>query len=280
MGLTPEQRELLFRYDRDLPLQARVRTVAENDGLHIEHFSFDSTHGHRVTAVMYRSEFASERLPVIVIGHGLGMSKDDPVLHPLFVDWAHMGFACVCIDAPFHGERAVRIVDPTSILMRPYDGLHLGVQSVVDTMRVVDWVETREELDPARLGYAGFSMGTILGVQYVALDRRIRAATFALGGAGLMHFLAGMAPAERRPDFDAVADALDPMHFAPLITPRPVLMVNGLKDEVIPAALGHILFNSLREPRRIIWYEGGHGDVPHEHIHAMREFFEVHLRAD
>lgn len=280
MGLTPEQRALFFRYDRELPLDAHVEADADDNGLRIERFSFASTHGQRVPAVLYRPQSADAPAPAVVIGHGLGSSKDDPVMRRLFEHWAGQGLACLCIDAPFHGERSRRLVDPTALLTRPFGGLELGVQNVVDTMRAVDWVESRDDLDAHRIGYAGFSMGVLIGVQFVALEQRVRAATFALGGGGLFHYLAGMAPAEQRSDFEMVADVLDPLHFAPLIAPRPVLMVNALKDQVIPAPLGHALFNALREPKRIAWFDGGHGDVPHEQIHAMRAFLEQQLRAD
>ena len=279
-ALSDGQRRLLFRYDRDLPLDAHTLAVSEENGVHIERVQFSSTHDQRVPAVLYRPAPNGTLPAVVLVGHGAGASKDDPLMRRLFQHWAEEGFACVCIDAPFHGERAERLVDPTSILMRPFSGLHFGVQAAVDMMRAADWIESRPDLDAGRLGFVGFSMGTILGVQFVALDQRVRAAVFALGGAGLLHYFAGMAPAERRADYDLVAEALDPLHFAPLIAPRPVLMVNGRKDEVIPAALGHVLFNALQEPRQIVWYDGGHGDVPHEHIHEMRAFFLQHLRPD
>jgi uncharacterized protein len=278
--LTADQRRLLFRYDRDLPLDAHTTAVSEESGVRIERVQFGSTHGHRVPAVLYRPADPDMRPPVVVVGHGAGSSKDDPVMRPLFLHWAAEGIACVAIDAPFHGERTARLVDPTAILMRPFDGLHFGVQTAVDTMRAVDWVQTRLDLDAHRLGFAGFSMGSILGVQFVAMDERVRAAVFALGGAGLLHYFAGMAPPERRRDFDLVAEALDPLHYAPLIAPRPVLMVNGRHDSIIPAPLGHALFAALKEPRTALWYDGDHGDIPREHIHAMRQFFLQHLRPD
>jgi len=278
MGLTPAQRRLLFTYDRDLPLDPHGGAIAEAEGVRSERFSFASTHGQRVPAVLCRPQTAPAPLPVLVVGHGAGASKDDPVMQALFRHWAGAGFACLAIDAPFHGERAGRRVDPTALLRRPYAGMHLVQQAVVDTRRAVDWAETRPDLDAARLAYVGFSMGTILGVQFVAMEPRVRSAVFALGGAGLLHYLAALAPAEARPDAETVADACDPMHYAPLIAPRPVLMVNGLKDEVIPPALGHMLYNSLNEPRRAIWYDGGHGDIPHAHLQAMREFLLETLR--
>ena len=274
MGLTLDQRRLLFRYDRELPLDAETSALRRDGDLQVERFGFAGTHGQRVPAVLYRRAEAEAPLPVIIIGHGAGQSKDDPIMKGLFAHWADAGFGCVSIDTPFHGERGEREFGPTSLLLRPFSGLDFVVQTVVDLMRTVDWIETRPDLNAARIAYVGFSLGTILGVQFVALDTRVRAAVFALGGGGVVHFLALRAPPELRSDCEQVADAVDPMHYAPLIAPRPVLMVNGLHDEVIPALAGHVLYNSLKEPRRIIWFDGGHGNIPREHIRDMRVFIE------
>jgi dienelactone hydrolase len=280
MGLSPEQRRLLFCYDHALPLDATAPAVSCSDGIRAERFRFYSTHDQRVPAVLYRPAEAPAALPLLVIGHGAGASKDDPLMRQLFEHWAGEGFACLCIDAPFHGERGRRISDPTVVLRQPFRGLEFVTQYVVDTMRAVDWAAARPDLDAERLAFVGFSMGSILGVPFVAMEQRVKAAVFALGGAGLMHFFALQAPAERRHDAETVADACDPLHYAPLIAPRPVLMVNGTQDTIIPPVLGHALFSALKEPRRAIWYDGGHGDIPRDDIHAMRAFLLETLRPD
>jgi cephalosporin-C deacetylase-like acetyl esterase len=207
------------------------------------------------------------------------MGKDHMLLGALMRAWAETGVACVGVDAPFHGERVIRMPDPSSLLRQPEEGLAFVVQTVVDNRRVLDWLQTRPDLDASRVAYAGFSMGSILGVPFVAVEPRIRIAAFALGGAGMMHFFAGMAPPAMRARFDRLADAVDPLHFAPLIAPRPVLMVNGLRDSVVPAATGHVLFNALKAPKRILWYDGDHASIPREHLHEMRIFLEGGLAA-
>lgn len=279
MALTPEQRRLLFRYDRALPLDTAIAAVSEADGVRIERFSFGSTHGERVPAVLHRPADA-RRLPLIVAGHGAGASKDEPILAALFAWLATQGFAVLAIDAPLHGERPRRLRDFRDLLLRPYYGLQFISQAVVDTMRALDWAETRDDLDSGRVAFLGLSLGSIIGVPFVAMEPRVRAAVFALGGAGIMHFLSGLAEPAVRADAEKVAEALDPLHYAPLIAPRPVLLINGTHDEIIPPAAGHVLFSVLGEPRRIIWYDGGHGDIPRETIGELRDFLADALRPD
>lgn len=272
MALTTEQRRLLFRYDAALPLDAAIGAVSEHDGVRVERFSFASTHDERVPAVLCRPA-DTRRLPLIVAGHGAGASKDEPVMTRLFAWLATQGFAVLAIDAPMHGERPQRLDDFRGILLQPYRGLHFVTQAVVDNMRAIDWAATRPDLDTACTGYLGLSMGSILGVPFVAMEPRVRGAVFALGGAGILHVLSGMAAPAVRADAERVAEALDPLHYGPLIAPRPVLMINGTRDQIIPAAAGHVLYNVLGEPRRVIWYDGGHGDIPCEAIGELRDFF-------
>lgn len=280
-GIDAGLRELFFRYDRELPLDAFEAGEVSVEGLRWQRVQFSSTHGERVPAIVVAPDHAGgegrRRLPALIAGHGAGGSKDEERMSDLLAAWARSGFVCISADAPLHGERGGRPFDPTAVLQRPFRGLDFIVQYVVDLMRTVDYLETRGDVDPSRLGYAGFSLSTVLGVHFVALDKRVRAASFAIGGAGLLHFLSGLLPPELRCDGEIVATLMDPMHFAPLIAPRPVIMINALGDTLLPPPLGHALFNSLLPPKEIVWFEGGHGDIPQMEIERLRSFFVEHL---
>jgi cephalosporin-C deacetylase-like acetyl esterase len=215
-----------------------------------------------------------------MIQHGIMSSKDDPRLGDLAAAWAPYGFACLTIDAPLHGERAAGAFDVLSLLTQPYTGMRFVVQNVVDLRRAVDVIETRSDLDEQRIAYVGFSMSTFLGVQFVAMEPRIRAACLALGGAGLFHFFASTATDGRRADQEAVASLVDPLHYAALIAPRPVLQVNSETDQIVPAALGHMLYGALAEPKRIIWFRGAHGEFPDDVLREMRLFLTDSLDPD
>jgi uncharacterized protein len=276
--VTDELRQFLFAYDAAFPLHVEIASHDADQNLVEERFSFTSVHDQRVPGLLVYDSGTPAPRPVLLIGHGLNSGKDDERLHLLRRAWAAHGFACVSIDAPHHGERAAATpLDVLALFTLPYSGLHFVQQTVIDLRRAVDYIATRPDLATDRLAYVGFSMSTFLGVQFVAVEPRVTAACFALGGAGLFHFLVSRAPAASKQDQELVANLVDPLHYAPHIAPRPVLQVNGATDSVVPAALGHMLHGALAEPKRIVWYDGGHNGIPESALAEMRHFLEHHL---
>ena len=57
---------------------------------------------------------------------------------------------------------------------------------------------------------------------------------------------------------------LDPVRWAPLIAPRPFIMVNAASDERLPRESIEALYRSAHEPKELHWMPGAHihGDAP------------------
>jgi dienelactone hydrolase len=119
-------------------------------------------------------------------------------------DWyASNGYAVICIDAYHFGRRAIRCVrvlpdtiDPRSLdrdQLHAYhrtlqDLLYLGVRQLnwagttwagvnfVDDSRCVDYLRSRPEVDPSRIGATGLSGGGWRTNMLAALDERVRCA--------------------------------------------------------------------------------------------------------
>lgn len=269
--LTDAQRALFFRYDAGAALNAEQRQE-EHDGVSVTRFWFDSIHGARVPGVLWISAQAAGPRPLILLQHGAGGSKTADYIRLPALRWAREGYACAAIDAHVHGERQDGLARAEQIWRFPWGRRDHAVQMAVDLMRTLDYLGTRPEIDTSRAGFLGFSMGTIMGVPFVGLDRRVVSACFAIGGSLLGRDGDTMSES-RRSDEAQVAEIIDPVHFAPLIAPRPVLMINGRLDQTVVPAAAERLYAALGEPKQIEWYEGGHTELRGPQFRQMIEFF-------
>jgi hypothetical protein len=114
---------------------------------------------------------------------------------------------------------------------------------LIDLRRGMDYLESREELDTARIALGhGSAGGTIMALP--AIEKRYAAVIF--WGAGIDRSLL-----QRR-------DEVNPIHFAPLIR-QPKLLIHGIYDETTPLrTAAEPLFQLLPEPKLVRTYEGGH----------------------
>jgi formylglycine-generating enzyme required for sulfatase activity/dienelactone hydrolase/predicted Ser/Thr protein kinase len=130
----------------------------------------------------------------------------------------------------------------------------MQVQWAKDFFRAVDYLETRQEIDPEKLAYYSLSMGAFFGPIPVSLEPRIKAAVFASGG------LRYGGPPETTPS-----------NFAPRVK-VPVLLVNGKDDFAVPIADQRRFFELIGTPephKKHVALEGGH--VPQDIRGLFRE---------
>ena len=99
-----------------------------------------------------------------------------------------------------------------------------------------------------------------------AVDKRVRGALLLVAGGDLMTLLGGSAIEgaeqirERFGDLTPYAGELafiDPANFGGHISPRRLVMLNGKNDQIVPPECGRALYDAAREPKEIVWFEGG-----------------------
>ena len=114
----------------------------------------------------------------------------------------------------------------------------------IEMRRGIDYLETRPDIDTARLAYLGFSKGSGSWLAFAAVDDRFRSVVL-MGGGFDERFL----PA---------APEVNSINFAPRIK-APKLLINGRFDEESPWQMRTLpLWRLLREPKRLEIVEGGH----------------------
>lgn len=156
------------------------------------------------------------------------------------VQLVRRGFAVFCPDARGFGERReLGRQGDEDLLGKSCDLLnHMALplgRTVVgmwtwDLMRLIDYIETRPECDPRRIGCAGLSGGGLQTLFLAALDERVRAVVISgyfYGCKDALLRLNGNCSCNYVPGLWQLADMGD---IGALIAPRPLLIETGSED--------------------------------------------------
>lgn len=165
----------------DVPCELEPKKLGEftRPGYRVEKVIFQTRPGVWMTANTYVPDKPG-RLPAIlnVHGHWAG-AKQDPVVQSRCIAAAKLGFFVLCVDAFGAGERAVGKKlgeyhgEMVAATLFPV-GLPLSGLQVYENMRAVDYLLTRPEVDPERIGITGASGGGNQTMYAGAFDERIR----------------------------------------------------------------------------------------------------------
>jgi dienelactone hydrolase len=163
-------------------LDPKIEEQPGTNGLVIYHFSFASDASQRVPGLLVKSADSKGRRPVVIELHGTGGRKEGELA--LLRKYAARGFIAVAIDGRYHGERRGKIGYEGAILRawhEPGSEHPFFYDTVWDVMRLIDYLQTRDDVDPARIGLTGISKGGIETYLAAAVDTRIAAAAPFIG---------------------------------------------------------------------------------------------------
>jgi dienelactone hydrolase len=225
----------------------------------------------KIPGILWTPEDPAGTLPLVLMGHG-GKSEKRNVAN-LFIARRFVrrhGIAVCAIDAIDHGERGP-IVDNGDAPPQPEFVALWRRSDTFDRMNA-DWAATLDCLlasgrfDDTRVGYWGLSMGTMLGLPFVASEPRIAAAV--LGACGLTGPGAALGRFAARHRVDA-----------PNVT-CPLLFMVQWDDEIFDRDGALALFDAIgSRDKRMHVHPGKHGAFPTEAADATREFLAAQLCA-
>ncbi len=231
--------------------------------------------GERVPGVLWSPEGAKGPRPLMLMGHGGSQHKKTANIVSRARRYAsRFGYATLAIDAPGHGDRISR--EEAETLGRevgarvrgettaPFDPERLRQMSQRSAKAVPEWkaaLDAVQSLDfvgaGGPVGYWGVSMGTAIGVPFVAQEPRITAAVFGLAGLR-----------EGANEFEAAARAIA----------IPVQFVFQWEDAVAPREAGIALFNAFASTEKTMHINpGGHMDIPDFERTDWESFYIRHL---
>lgn len=217
----------------------------------------------RVPGIVWTPEKATAPRPLVLLGHGGSQHKRAPNILALARRIVrHLGFAAAAIDGPMHGDRIEGGHDQTLDDMRqrlaersPEEARAVFRKAREEWKATLDSLQTVEGIGTGPVGYWGLSMGTVIGLPFVASEPRIDCAVL-----GLMGIAA-----------DARAESAKSIHC-------PVLFLVQWDDELVPRDSALTLFDALATKDKTMHVNPGiHVAVPAEEVAASERFFEKHL---
>jgi dienelactone hydrolase len=267
-----------FKYDDDLPLEAVVADSGDAGNSPEYYVTYASVHDQRVTALLTLPSDVSPPFPTVLILHGVFGHKTSYNQLKRSASLVAAGFATLRIDGQYSGERQVNFAGGVGLGQFYYRNRDAMVQTAIDLMRGVDYLASRSDIDMRRIGFAGFSMGGAVGALFCAHDPRVKAVALGITGGDFraLNLLSGNTAGKDR--MLRAYRAVDPVFCVSRISPRPLLMLNALHDQIVPRAATEALFEAAREPKKIIWYDCGHADLPERILDDMTGFFDAELR--
>ena len=227
------------------PLNPRITGVVERDAYNVEKLIFESRPGFLVTANLYVPKGRSFPLPAVVGSCGHSDNGKASELYQSFAQGlARLGYVVLLYDPLGQGER-LQYVDEK---LQPRVGvgtrehLYAGNQQFLvgefvgswrawDGMRALDYLLTRDEVDPRHLGVTGNSGGGTMTTWLCGVEPRW---TMAAPSCFVTTFRRNLenelsADTEQCPP-RALALGLDHADFMIAMAPKPVLLLGKEKD--------------------------------------------------
>jgi fermentation-respiration switch protein FrsA (DUF1100 family) len=135
---------------------------------------------------------------------------------------------------------------------------------VYEIMRTIDWIESRRELDPKRVGCMGCSGGGMATLFAAALDPRVQAAllnTFRECVMSISHCIDNYIP--------GILNWAEMYDVAGLIPPRPLFVESGERDNIFPIAASRESFQRVKKMYEIFGVPGNTGQEVFDGLHGF-----------
>jgi dienelactone hydrolase len=248
-----------FYLDRRGAVDRVTESEVEGDTLGYRYsVSLRSTSGLSVDCGMRVPRRRDRRCPAVVLMGGKDTGKRAVDYAPRIPD-----VIIIAPDYPYEPRKSYTI--PTFLYDVPEIRRSL-LDMVPSVMLVMDYLWQRGDIDTNRIVLVGYSFGAPFVPVLCVNDRRLAAGVMVYGGGDLRSLIAHNV---RRYQSALVSECvgvlggvllrpLEPLRYVADMHPRPLLMINGSHDEMIPTDNVLGVFREAQEPKKLVWIASRH----------------------
>lgn len=227
------------------PLNARVTGVIQKEDYRVEKLIYESLPGYYVTAALFIPDNLKGKAPAVIYasGHTNNGFRSETYQH-IIINLVKKGFIVLAFDPVGQGERLQYYDEkegksrfgPTTEHSYPGAQCYISGYSptkyfIWDGIRSLDYLLSREEVDPHRIGMTGRSGGGTQTAYTAALDDRILAAAPECFITSMEYVLKSIGPQDAEQNLiHMIGEGLDHADLLEVRAPRPGLMITTTRD--------------------------------------------------
>ncbi len=238
--------EVMGPFPEKTPLNAKILRTVDKGSYKIEHIVFESRPGFFVTSSLFMQKKRKGKSPVVIYcsGHSAEGYRSSAYMH-IIVNLVNKGFIVFAFDPVGQGER-LEYFDPATgksiVGGATKEHSYPGAQAFItgdsqagymtwDGIRAVDYLLTRKEVDPARIGITGRSGGGTQSAYISAVDERIYASAPECYITNLTRLFQSIGPQDAEQNlFNGISEGLDHADYLAVRAPKPALMITTTND--------------------------------------------------
>lgn len=238
--------KIIGPFPQKTPLNAKITGRLERDSYRVEKLIYESQPGFYVTAALFIPKNLRDKAPAIIYcsGHTQNGFRSDVYQH-VIINLVKKGFVVLAYDPVGQGERMEyfdtqtgksKVGGPT--LEHSYAGAQcflIGSSEarymIWDGIRAVDYLLTRKEVDPKRIGITGRSGGGTQSSYIAAVDDRIKAAAPENYITSLKRLIEskGLQDAEQN-FYRGILNGIDHADLLEVRAPKPTMIIATTRD--------------------------------------------------
>lgn len=293
--------DIVGPFPKRTPLNAKVTGAFDKGDYRIENILYESQPGFYVSSSLFIPAGLKGKAPVIIFcsGHTAEGYRTKAYLH-MCINLVKKGFVVFAFDPVEQGER-VEHVDEASAragigsasAWHSYGGAQAFIAGasqamymIWDGIRAIDYVITRKEVDPARIGITGRSGGGTQSAYIAAIDERVYAAAPESYITSFSRLMNTIAPQDAEQNFThEIARGIDHADFLEVRAPKPTLVISPTRDffsiqgarESVKEASAVFKAYNKEENLGMAEDDEGHASTEKNRM-AMYAFFQKHLQ--
>ncbi|GLC25258.1 alpha/beta hydrolase [Roseisolibacter agri] len=258
----------LFAYNASAPLNLQTTVDSTSNGVEFNTIAFDSPDGGSVPGLLTRPTGRPGLRPGVVVMHPSGIPtapiKGARLAMNEMAALARRGAVVIGIDAPYF-RRGGSNPPTLTALDRPEQ-----IQLMKDLQRAVDVLLAQGNVDPARIGFSGYSYGGMVGVHFAGIERRLRAAVIMAGYGGSVTLLTTKDRVPGLPNIPCATRSvwfrdnvpIEPIRFVSGAAPTALLFQIARFDTAVPLEDAQAVYDAASNPKDVLHYDTGHGLSP------------------